>query len=43
MSRWSNDEEVRAEIAYAIGEDLDVLEHLKQRHKAQGWTPRAHR
>lgn len=39
MSRWNRDPDaIRMDIAYAAGEDLDVLEHLRQRHRAEGWN-----
>ncbi|WP_179204593.1 hypothetical protein [Halobacterium hubeiense] len=39
MSRWNTpSDELGAEIAYALGEDLDVIEYLKQQHHAAGWN-----
>lgn len=39
MSRWNTDaDELGAELAYALSEDLDPIEYLKQRHRAQGWN-----
>jgi len=39
MSRWTTDsDELGAEIAYALGEDLDPIEHLKRQHRAAGWN-----
>jgi hypothetical protein len=44
MSRWNRDpDEIRLDIAYATGEGLDVIEHLRGRHEAAGWTERAER
>ena len=41
MSRWNREpDEIRTDIAYAVGEDLDVVEHLRDRHHAEGWTRR---
>jgi hypothetical protein len=39
MSRWSTDpDELGAEIAYALHEGIDVIEHLKRKHQAEGWN-----
>jgi hypothetical protein len=39
MSRWNRDpDEIRADIAYAVGEDLDIVEYLRQHHRAAGWS-----
>ncbi|WP_168216313.1 hypothetical protein [Halorussus halobius] len=40
MSRWKDADEIRREIAYAFGEDLDVLDYLQQQHRAAGWRAR---
>jgi hypothetical protein len=39
MSRWKRDPDaIRADIAYAVGEDLDIIAQLRQQHHARGWT-----
>lgn len=43
MSKWSRSPEAtKADIAYAVGEDIDVIEHLKQQHHARGWNGGVH-
>lgn len=38
MSRYGRDtEEIAGDIAYAVGEDMDVLEYLEQQTRARGW------
>lgn len=39
MSKWTDSRDRGADIAYALTEDLDVLEHLKRVHESEDWTP----
>jgi len=39
MSRYGRDtDEISADIAYAIGEEMDVVEYLEQQTRARGWN-----
>lgn len=39
MTRWNRDPDaIRRDIAYAVGEEMDVVEYLRQRHRATGWA-----
>jgi len=39
MSKWGRSDEERAlEIAYAIGNGIDPIEHLQHLTRARGWT-----
>lgn len=39
MSRWNRDSsDIQKDIAYAVGEDLDIITYLRQRHRLNGWN-----
>jgi hypothetical protein len=41
MSRYGRSrEEIDLDIAYAVGEGMDVVEYLRQQHRARGWNGR---
>lgn len=41
MSRYGRDtDEIDLDIAYAVGEGMDVLEYLREQHHVRGWNGR---
>ncbi|WP_435175687.1 hypothetical protein [Halorussus sp. AFM4] len=39
MARWKRDaDEIRADIAYAVGEDQDIISLLRAQHHGRGWN-----